>query len=109
MQINHPVVTDVSFNVNESGNIEMLPQYATPYKDPKKYKNQMQHQLRFFRFNHRTHVPTGGELNIVDFFAEEGPAKANDDDVKLLEEARMRPQRHREEPFNGETQDTNQN
>ena len=43
MQIYHAVVTDVSFNVNESGNIEMLPQYATPYKDPKKYKNQMQH------------------------------------------------------------------
>jgi len=75
----------------------MLPQYATPYKDPKKFKNQMQHQLRFFRFNHRTHIPTGGELKIEDFFAESASSTPYEEDVKLLEESKMRPQKHREE------------
>ncbi len=86
------VVTDCSFNVNESGNLEMLPQYATPYKDPKKFKNQMQHHLRFFRFNHRTHVPTGQDLSMDEFFAETHSKPK--EDLPKIEETKSRPQKH---------------
>lgn len=85
------VVTDCSFNVNESGDLEMLPQYPNPYKEPKKFKNQMQHHLRFFRFNHRTLVPSGKELTIEDFFAPETTKPVDDDDIKLIDEYKSKP------------------
>ena len=70
----------------------MLPQYANPYKKTKEYKNQMQHQLKFFRFNHKTHVPTNGkDLTIEEFFAKDTPKI--DEDVKLLDQVKMRPQK----------------
>ena len=33
------ILTDVSFNLNDFGDLEMLPRYATPYKETKKFKN----------------------------------------------------------------------
>ena len=33
------VLTDVSFNINDNGDLEMLPHYAVPYKQTKKFKN----------------------------------------------------------------------
>jgi len=32
-------VTDCSYNVSESGTLQILPQYADPYKSPKKFKD----------------------------------------------------------------------
>lgn len=57
----------------------------------------MQHQLRFFRFNHRTHVPTGVDLKMEDFFAEQTVNPNEGEEVKLLEEAKSRPQKHKSE------------
>jgi hypothetical protein len=31
----------------------------------------MQHHLRFFRFNHRTLIPSGKDLTMEEFFAED--------------------------------------
>ena len=59
------LVTDLSFNVNESGDIKMLPMYAEPYKNTNKYKNQFSHHLKFFRFNNRTIIPTNKVSFIV--------------------------------------------
>ena len=57
----------------------------------------MQHHLRFFRFNHRTLVPSGKELTIEDFFAPDDHSnKPNDEDVKLLDDFKSKPQKHRE-------------
>jgi hypothetical protein len=57
----------------------------------------MQHHLRFFRFNHRTLVPSGKELTIEDFFAPDDHSnKHNDEDVKLLDDFKSKPQKHRE-------------
>ena len=57
----------------------------------------MQHHLRFFRFNHRTLVPSGKELLIQDFFApDDHNKKPSDEDVKLLDDFKSKPQKHRE-------------
>ena len=57
----------------------------------------MQHHLRFFRFNHRTLVPSGKDLTLEDFFAPDDHSnKPNDEDVKLLDDFKSKPQKHRE-------------
>jgi CDP-diacylglycerol---glycerol-3-phosphate 3-phosphatidyltransferase len=33
------VLTDVSYNIDDSGDLKMLPHYAEPYKQTKKFKN----------------------------------------------------------------------
>lgn len=85
------LVTDCSYNVDESGGLQLLPQHADPYKKPKKFKDEMSHQLRFFRFNHRTHIPTGRDLSIDEFFSEHSPPQ---EEVPLLDDVKSRPQRH---------------
>lgn len=62
------IITDLSFNVAENGGLEMLPHYEVPYRSPKKFKNQMSHHLRFFRFSNRTHIEKQEDLNMEDFF-----------------------------------------
>jgi len=69
------ILTDVSFNIDDNGNLEMLPYYAVPYKQSKKFKNQMSHHLRYFRFSNRTQIGVDEDLDINDFFAEEKETK----------------------------------
>ena len=64
------ILTDVSFNFDQNGDLNMLPYYAVPYRHTKKFKNQMAHHLRFFRFSNRTHIEKSEELKIEDFFQE---------------------------------------
>jgi hypothetical protein len=56
----------------------------------------MQHHLRFFRFNHRTMVPSGKDLKIEDFFTPDDNTTKADEDVKLLDDYKSKPQKHRE-------------
>jgi hypothetical protein len=56
----------------------------------------MQHHLRFFRFNHRTLVPSGKDLTIEDFFSPDNNTTKADEDVKLLDDYKSKPQKHRE-------------
>ena len=56
----------------------------------------MQHHLRFFRFNHRTLVPSGKDLTIEDFFTPDDNNAKADEDVKLLDDYKSKPQKHRE-------------
>ena len=52
----------------------------------------MGHKLRFFRFNHRTHIATDKELTIEEFFAERDDKKSNNnEDIQLLEDNKSRP------------------
>jgi len=51
----------------------------------------MSHQLRFFRFNHRTHIPTSKDLTAEEFFTEQQPS--NQEDIPLLEDLKSRPQK----------------
>ena len=51
----------------------------------------MSHQLRFFRFNHKTHIPTGRDLTIDEFFSEQATLL---EEVPLLDDVKSRPQRH---------------
>lgn len=53
------VVADCSFNMDDSGDLSMLPEYPVPYTNPKKFKNTMAHHLRYFRFTHKTDIETG--------------------------------------------------
>jgi hypothetical protein len=46
----------------------MLPHYAVPYKNTSKFKNQMAHHLRFFRFSNRTHIEKNEDLSFDEFF-----------------------------------------
>jgi len=48
------VLTDCSFNVNDSGDLAMLPNYPIPYKNAKAFKNGLSHHIRYFRFSHKT-------------------------------------------------------
>ena len=50
----------------------------------------MSHQLRFFRFNHKTYIPTGKDLTAEEFFSEQEPSQ---EEVPLLEDLKSRPQR----------------
>jgi len=77
------ILTDVSFNLNDFGDLEMLPRYATPYKETKKFKNQMSHHLRYFRFSNRTHIMKGEDLAMDDFF--QGKEEQINEEVELLE------------------------
>ena len=56
------VMTDCSFNVDNNGDLRMLPTYPEPYKEPKKFRNQMQHHIKYFRYNHKTEIPAGDDL-----------------------------------------------
>jgi hypothetical protein len=38
----------------------MINNYPHPVKDAKKFKEQMSHHLRFFRFNHKTNIEAVG-------------------------------------------------
>jgi hypothetical protein len=49
----------------------------------------MSHQLRFFRFNHKTHIPTGRDLSIDEFFSEHTPPLQ--EDVPLIDDVKARP------------------
>jgi hypothetical protein len=53
------IVNDCSYNVDESGNLRMMPKHAEPYKDPKMFKNEMSHLVKYFRFTHRTQITKG--------------------------------------------------
>lgn len=64
------IVTDVSFNIDDNGDLKMLPFYAIPYKNAKKFKNQMSHHIRYFRFSNRTQIELNEDLQMNDFFAE---------------------------------------
>lgn len=85
------VLGDLSFTLDESGDLKMLPHYAEPYKDAKKYKNQMSHHLRFFRFSNRSYVATDeDELEMDRFFGGYDSASQVDDSQALLTEDHLR-------------------
>ena len=77
------MMIDGSYNVNESGQLQMMPEWAEPYKAPRKYRNQLSQGLRFFRYTHRTVIPKGKELSMEEFFAED---KAQESEHMLLPE-----------------------
>jgi hypothetical protein len=61
----------------------MLPFYATPYKDTKKFRNQMSHHLRYFRFSNRTKIGTNEDLKLEDYFSESSYNEVDEDAVLL--------------------------
>lgn len=48
------IITDCSYNLNDSGFLQMLDNYPSPDKATKKFKQQLSHHIRFFRYNHKT-------------------------------------------------------
>jgi CDP-diacylglycerol--glycerol-3-phosphate 3-phosphatidyltransferase len=50
------VLTDCSLNLTGDGSLKMTNNYPSPDRDAKKFKEQMSHHLRFFRFNHKTNI-----------------------------------------------------
>lgn len=68
----------------------MLPFYQIPYKNAKKYKNQMSHHLRYFRFSNRTHIELKEELQMEQFFAERPDSETSEDSVRIAGPIRTR-------------------
>ena len=56
------LLADHSFLINDLGDLKPLTSQNTPIapKSPKAFKQSLAHQLRFFRFTHRTKMLTSG-------------------------------------------------
>ena len=71
------VIQDLSFSLDARGDLIMLPHFAYPYKETKKFKNQLAHHLRFFRFSNRSHVHRD-DLTMDEFFnPDAGPSQTH--------------------------------
>jgi len=46
----------------------MAPSYPQPWKNPKKFKDQLTHHIKYFRFSHKTEISTQSDLNLEQFF-----------------------------------------
>jgi hypothetical protein len=56
----------------------MLPNYPEPWKKPSKFKEQLSHHLRYFRFAHKTEISTQSDLQLEEFF-DPAPLEIQDD------------------------------
>jgi hypothetical protein len=50
--------------MNDSGDLGMLPHYVEPWKKPQKFKQQLSHHLKYFRFSHKTEISTQSDLTL---------------------------------------------
>jgi hypothetical protein len=66
----------------------MVGNYPSPEKNPKAFKDQLSHHLRFFRFNHKTNIEIApgqdATLSIDEFFGEHATSTADDAEHHLL-------------------------
>lgn len=66
----------------------MVGNYPNPEKSPSSFKEQMSHNLRFFRFNHKTSIETSegleNSLTIDEFFSDRPSPEDEDADHHLL-------------------------
>ena len=54
--------------MNDSGDLGMLPHYVEPWKKPQKFKEQLSHHLKYFRYSHKTEISTQSNLTLEEFF-----------------------------------------
>ena len=69
--------------MNDSGDLSMLPHYAEPWKKPQKFKQQLSHHLKYFRYSHKTEISTQSNLTLEEFFNPD-PLLANQEHHALL-------------------------
>jgi CDP-diacylglycerol---glycerol-3-phosphate 3-phosphatidyltransferase len=50
------ILSDCSYQVSDNGDLAMLPMYPEPLKNNKKFKSQLSHHLRYFRYAHKTNI-----------------------------------------------------
>jgi len=65
------ILTDCSYCLNDDGELAVPPFYPHPFKSPKKFKNQLNHHLKFFRFSNRSNIEKTQDLQIDDFFEDQ--------------------------------------
>lgn len=95
------VLMDLSYNVNDDGALKMLPHYAEPFKKSKKFKDQMSHHLKYFRFSNRTHIEMKHDLTEDEFFSNEY-SYDNQEGVDLLESELRAKSRPKTSPANSQ-------
>jgi len=58
------IVSDCSYQMNDVGDLAMMPNYPEPWKNTSKFKEQLSHHLRYFRFAHKTEISTQSDLQL---------------------------------------------
>lgn len=67
------ILADCSYQVQDSGDLRMLPTCPEPIKQTKKFKSHLAHHLRYFRYSHKTNIATGADLSLDAFFDSQTP------------------------------------
>jgi hypothetical protein len=62
----------------------MMPHFVDPEKKPNKFKEQLKHHLKMFRFSNRTKISTQHDLSEEDYFSPHS-SSSSDKDVKRIE------------------------
>ena len=78
------ILLDCSYNVTNDCSLEMLPHYHNPSYKPTKFKSQMSHYLKYFRFSNRTQIEVRHDLTMDEFFQDDENI-APEDALKLEE------------------------
>lgn len=62
------ILSDCSYQICDTGELKMLPNYQDSWKKAAKFREQMSHHLKYFRFSHKTEIGTQSNLQLDEFF-----------------------------------------